>query len=84
MLDPGRKPQTERLNPCDVCRSLTRNPAASIGENMCNIGKPVEIIDVEPLSLPTPLRRETEQATEQPVTVEVPVSAEMPTTSEKP
>jgi hypothetical protein len=36
---------------------------------MCQIGKPVEIIDVEPLSLPTPLRTETEQ----PVTVEVPV-----------
>ena len=51
---------------------------------MCNIGKPVEIIDVEPLSLPRPLRRETEQATEQPVTVEVPVSAETPTTAEKP
>jgi hypothetical protein len=51
---------------------------------MCNIGKPVEIIDVEPLSLPTPLRRETEQATEQPVTVEVPVSAETLATAEKP
>jgi hypothetical protein len=50
---------------------------------MCNIGKPVEIIDVEPLSLPTPLRREAEQATEPPVTVEVPVSAETPTTAEK-
>ena len=72
LLDPGRKSQTERLN------------AASIGENMCNIGKPVEIIEVEPLSLPTPLRRETEQATEQPVTVEVPVSAETPITAEKP
>ena len=41
---------------------------------MCNIGKPIEIIDVEPLSLPAPLRRETEQPAEQPVTVEVPVS----------
>ncbi len=40
---------------------------------MCNIGKPVEIIDVEPLSLPAPLRRQQEQPTEQPVTVEVPV-----------
>ena len=35
---------------------------------MCDIGKPLEILDVEPLVLPTPLRRETEQ----PVTVEVP------------
>jgi hypothetical protein len=41
---------------------------------MCNIGKPIEIIDVEPLSLPAPLRREKEVAVEQPVTVEVPVS----------
>ena len=24
---------------------------------MCNIGKPIEIIDVEPLNLPVPLRR---------------------------
>jgi hypothetical protein len=50
---------------------------------MCEIGKPVEIIDVEPLSLPAPLRRETEQPAGQPVTVEVPVSAETPTTAEK-
>jgi hypothetical protein len=41
---------------------------------MFEIGKPVEVIDVEPLSLPAPLRKETEQPTEQPVTVEVPVS----------
>lgn len=34
---------------------------------MCEIGKPLEIIDVEPLSLPAPLRRETEQ----PAAVEV-------------
>jgi hypothetical protein len=48
---------------------------------MCEIGKPIEIIDVEPLSLPAPLRRETEQ----PVTVEVPVSetAVEPVTVEK-
>jgi hypothetical protein len=39
---------------------------------MCDIGKPVEMIDVEPLVLPAPLRKE--QPTEQPVTVEVPVS----------
>ena len=32
---------------------------------MCNIGKPLEILDVEPLNLPAPLRLETEQ----PVTV---------------
>jgi len=52
---------------------------------MCNIGKPVEILDVEPLSLPAPLRWETEQPTEQPVTVEVPVSeaAVEPVTVEK-
>ena len=41
---------------------------------MCNIGKPLEILDVEPLNLPAPLRREQEQPTEQPMTVEVPVS----------
>ena len=39
---------------------------------MCDIGKPIEIIDVEPLSLPAPLRREKESPAEQPVTVEVP------------
>ena len=51
-----------------------RSPA-SLGENaMCEIGKPIEIIDVEPLSLPAPLRKEKEQPTEQPVTVEVPVT----------
>jgi len=42
---------------------------------MCDIGKPVEIIDVEPLILPAPLRREQEQPEEQPMTVEAPVSA---------
>jgi hypothetical protein len=41
---------------------------------MCEIGKPLEILDVEPLSLPKPLRREQEQPEERPVTVEVPVS----------
>jgi hypothetical protein len=41
---------------------------------MCEIGKPIEIIDVEPLSLPAPLRKEKEQPAEEPVTVEVPVS----------
>lgn len=40
---------------------------------MCEIGKPIETVDVEPLSLPAPLRREKEQPAEQPVTVEVPV-----------
>jgi hypothetical protein len=45
------------------------------GENaLCEIGKPIEIIDVEPLVLPAPLRKETEQPTEQPVSVEAPVS----------
>jgi hypothetical protein len=48
---------------------------------MREIGKPLEIIDVEPLSLPAPLRRKTEQPEEQPVTVEVPV-AETETTTE--
>jgi hypothetical protein len=43
---------------------------------MCDIGKPIEMIDVEPLSLPKPLRREQEQPQEQPVTIEVPVTAE--------
>ena len=63
---------------------MARSTAASLGENaMCEIGKPIEIIDVEPLSLPAPLRREIEQATEQPVTVEVPVSAETPANVEK-
>ena len=32
---------------------------------------PLEILNVEPLVLPAPLRRETEQPAEQPVTVEV-------------
>jgi hypothetical protein len=41
---------------------------------MCEVGKPIEIIDVEPLRLPASLRKEEEQPTEQPVTVEVPVS----------
>jgi hypothetical protein len=40
---------------------------------MCYVGKPVEMIDVHPLSIPAPLRREKEQPTEQPVTVEAPV-----------
>jgi hypothetical protein len=43
---------------------------------MCEIGKPLEIIDVEPLCLPAPLRKEQKEPTEQPVivTVETPVS----------
>lgn len=41
---------------------------------MCEIGNPLEVIDVEPLSLPVQLRRETEQPTERPMTEEVPVS----------
>jgi hypothetical protein len=41
---------------------------------MCNIGKPVEILDVEALSLPVPLPRREENPAEQPVTVEVPVT----------
>ena len=50
---------------------------------MCDIGKPIEIINATPLSLPTPLCREKEQPTEQPVTVEGPMSVEMPATAEK-
>lgn len=41
---------------------------------MCDIGKPIEIINVEPLSRPAPLRKEAPAETEQPVTVEVPIS----------
>lgn len=41
---------------------------------MCDIGKPIEIIDVEPLSLPAPLRTQKETPVARPVTVEVPVS----------
>lgn len=40
---------------------------------MCEIGKPIEIIDVEPLSLPAPLSRREENPAEQPVTVALPV-----------
>ena len=39
---------------------------------MCDIGKPLEVIDSQPLALPAPLRREKEQPAEQPATVEVP------------
>jgi hypothetical protein len=42
---------------------------------MCDIGKPLEIVNVEPLSLPTPLRKEQPaEQPEQPVTVDAPVS----------
>ncbi len=37
---------------------------------MCNIGKPIEIIDVEPLSLPAPMRKEGQPELE-PVAVPV-------------
>jgi len=47
---------------------------------MCEIGKPIEIIDVVPLNLPAPLRREQEAPAEQPVTVEVPVAEVEPVT----
>lgn len=50
---------------------------------MCDIGKPVEMIDVEPLSIPAPLRKQKEAPVKQPATVEVPVSAETPVTVEK-
>lgn len=41
---------------------------------MCDIGKPIEMIDVEPLSLPAPVRGEKEVPVEQRVTVEIPIS----------
>lgn len=41
---------------------------------MCDIGKPVEIIDVEPLSLPAPLRKEKQTPAERPSTMEVTVA----------
>lgn len=41
---------------------------------MCEIGKPLEIVNVEPLVLPAGIRRHEEQPTEVPLTVEVPVS----------
>lgn len=41
---------------------------------MCEIGKPVEIIDVAPLALPAPLRREEKQTEPAVASVEVPVS----------
>ena len=43
---------------------------------MCDIGTPLEILDVQPLNLPAPLRREIEQPAEQPVTIEIPVTVE--------
>jgi hypothetical protein len=42
---------------------------------MCEIGKPIEIMNVEPLSLPAPLSRREQALPEQSVTVEVPMSA---------
>ncbi|MGC1619221.1 MAG: hypothetical protein WA765_12100 [Candidatus Acidiferrum sp.] len=52
---------------------------------MCEIGKPIEIIDVVPLRLPAPLHGEAERPAGQPVIVEVPVSetAVEPVTVEK-
>ncbi len=44
---------------------------------MCEIGKPVEVIDVVPLILPVPPRRDKEQPTQQPVTVAIPVAEEV-------
>jgi hypothetical protein len=49
---------------------------------MCEIGKPLEVIDSQPLAPPAPLRRETEQTAHRPVTVEAPVAVE-PVTVEK-
>ena len=41
---------------------------------MCNIGKPIEIIDVEPLNLPAPLPRNEGEPDRQPVVVPAPVA----------
>ena len=49
---------------------------------MCEIGKPLEILNVEPLALPAALRRAIEQPEEQPMTIEVPVTAETEITVE--
>lgn len=43
---------------------------------MCDIGKPLEVIDSAPLVLPAPLRREAEQPAEKPATVEAPAAVE--------
>lgn len=40
---------------------------------MCDIGKPLEIIDVQPLNLPAPLHREQPEPEPISVPVEVPV-----------
>lgn len=42
---------------------------------MCDIGKPLEVIDSAPLALPAPLRKETETPVEPPVIVEAPAVA---------
>jgi hypothetical protein len=44
------------------------------GNAMCEIGRPLEILDVEPLVFPAPLRERKETPVEQPVPVEIPVS----------
>lgn len=54
-------------------RHQSQKPSAE-EKTMCEIGKPIEIIDVEPLSLPASLRKGKEAPVEQPATVEVPVS----------
>lgn len=42
---------------------------------MCEIGKPLEMLDVQPLSLPVPLRKERPaEQPEQLATIEVPVT----------
>jgi len=43
---------------------------------MCEIGKPIEIIDVEPLSLPASLTHWEKNPPERPVDVPVPVEVE--------
>lgn len=40
---------------------------------MCEIGKPLEVIESQPLFLPAALRREKQPADRRPVTVAVPV-----------
>lgn len=41
---------------------------------MCEIGKAIEIIDVEPLNLPAPLPRRINEREHQPVVLAVPVT----------
>jgi hypothetical protein len=49
---------------------MARSRTASLGETaMCEIGKPIEIIDVEPLNPPAPLPRTKNEPERQPAVV---------------